>query len=555
MAVAESVQILLYFIVLLAIIPSVGTYMASVFSHESTPLAKVLGPLERGIYRICLIDAREVMHWKKYALTIAALSCVSLVATFALQLVQTALPFNPQHLPNVSWALAFNTATSFVTNTNWQAYSGESTLAYGVQLFALTVQNFVSAAVGMCVLLVVIRALSRERTSDVGNAWVDLVRTIVYVLLPLALVFALFLVSQGVVQNVLPYVMSKGLEGASQLLPMGPAASQVAIKQLGTNGGGFFGVNSAHPFENPTALTNFVQMLGIILIPASQVYMFGVMTKARKHSVMIFIVMLSVVVMGLLLSLWSQLPLGLEGQELRFGKGASVLWSMVTTAASNGSVNAMLDSLSPLAGGVGFLNIVLGEVIFGGVGAGLYGMFLFVLLTVFLAGLMVGRTPEYFGKKLEVFEMKWTLLALIIPSAVVLLGAALSLVLPEGLKGLLNHGPHGMMEMLYAFASAAQNNGSAFAGLGADSFYFNIVLAIAMLIGRFVVIFSVLAIAGSLIEKVKTPPTMATFATDAPIFAVLLWVSVLIVGALTFVPALALSSLAEYFLMLSGASF
>jgi K+-transporting ATPase ATPase A chain len=495
---------------------------------------------------------------------VLSLSFIGLLATFLMQLLQAQLPLNPQALPDVAWPLAFNTAVSFVTNTNWQSYSGEVTLGYFVQLFGLTVQNFLSAATGMAVLLVVARALTRQKTNELGNFWVDIVRCTLYVLLPLSGLFALALVSQGVVQNFLAYLNSASLEGATHLLPMGPAASQIAIKQLGTNGGGFFGANSAHPFENPTALSNFLQMLAILLIPSSQIYAFGILAKARKHAFVLYMVMLVTLVGALLVALWAEgqpnPALGisnlLEGKETRFGIGGSVLWSVVTTAASNGSVNAALDSMSPLATAMSFLQLILGEVIFGGVGAGLYGMFLFVLLTVFLAGLMVGRTPEYLGKKLEAFEMKWALFAIIGPSAtILLLGAVAVVALPLISSGTANEGPHGLSEIMYAFASTAQNNGSGLGGFPTDSALINISLGLAMLLGRFIVIFSVLAICGALVEKTIIPPSQGTFSTDAPIFAVLLFATIFIIGALTFVPVMALSSIMEHFLMTAGRTF
>lgn len=559
----EVVQIVAYPVILIALTSSIGSYMAAVYSGEKTVLGRILGPIENLVYRVCLVNPREEMHWKKYSFAVLSLTMLSLVFTFAFLVFQDVLGFNPNKNTGVPWPLALNTAVSFVTNTNWQAYSAEATLSYGAQLFALSVQNFLSAATGMSILLVVIRALTRERTQNLGNFWVDLTRSILYVLLPLSVLIAIVLVSQGVIQNLSTNIISIGVEGATQLLPMGPAASQVAIKQLGTNGGGFFGVNSAHPFENPTPFSNFLQMLAILLIPSAQVYMFGVMTKARKHALMIYAVMFILFSVSLGVALWSEyqpnLSLAtheaLEGKEVRHGIANSILWSAATTAASNGSVNSMLDSASPLAGAMAFFQIILGEVVFGGVGAGLYGMFLFILLTVFLAGLMVGRTPEYFGKKLEAFEMKWALVAIIAPNSVILLGAALSVFLQAAVASIHNAGPHGLSEILYAFASASQNNGSAFAGLMVDTSYFNLMLAFCMLVGRYVIIFSILLIAGSMVEKTITPPSLGTFTTDVPIFAVLLFFCIFIIGALTFVPAISLSSIAEHFLMGAGQTF
>jgi potassium-transporting ATPase potassium-binding subunit len=543
--------------------PFLGNYMANALVGKRVLISSLLLPIERLIYRTCFIDPTIEMSWKKYASSVLWLSFFGLVTLFLLQTTQQLLPLNPQNLPAVPWDLAFNTAVSFVTNTNWQAYSGETTLSYLVQTLGLTVQNFISAAVGLAVLLAFIRGLIRKNTTTIGNFWVDVVRSILYVLMPLSLILAIVLNNQGVVQNFSSYVTATTLEGAEQVLPMGPAASQIAIKQLGSNGGGFFGVNSAHPFENPTPLSNFLQMLAILLIPSSLVYMFGLLAHQRKHAFMIYMVMLAIFLLALFASLWSehlfnpslQSSSALEGKELRFGITDSILWSSATTASSNGSVNAMHDSLSPIAGGLALLQILLGEVIFGGVGSGLYGMLLFVLLTVFLAGLMVGRTPEYLGKKIEAFDIQMSVLAIVLPSAVVLIGAGISSVLPIPLKSLANSGPHGLSEIIYAWGSAANNNGSAFAGLSVNTNFYNIGLGIAMLLGRFGIIVPVLAIAGNLANKKLISPSAATFATDTPVFAVLLACIVVIIGALTFFPTLALGPLSEHLLMLAGRSF
>ncbi len=563
MSASQYMQIGLYFAALIALTPLLGSYMARVFVGEKTFVTSMFGPVERALYRIGFIDYTEEMDWKKYAGAVLWFSVVGLIATTAVQMLQSDLPLNPQNLPNVSWALAFNTAASFVTNTNWQAYSGENTLSYFSQAAALTVQNFLSAAVGIAVLLAFIRGLVRKNVNTIGNFWVDMTRSTLYVLIPLSIVVALILVSQGVIQNISAYVEATTLEGAKQLLPMGPAASQVAIKQLGTNGGGFFGANSAHPFENPTPLSNFIEMLAILLIPSALVYMFGIMTNARRHALVLYCVMMGVMLVCLSVGLWSEyLPnhsLGLahqlEGKELRFGITNSVLWSITTTAASNGSVNAMLDSVSPLTGCMAMFQLLLGEIIFGGVGSGLYGILLHVLLTVFLAGLMVGRTPEYLGKKIEAREMKLVLIAILLPSAAVLIGAGVSCVLPIALAGLANQGPHGLSEILYAFASTANNNGSAFGGLNVNTNYYNVLLALAMLIGRFGVIFPILAIAGGLAQKKSAPASLATFSTDSLTFSFLLTGVILIVAALTFLPALSLGPIVEHFLMQSGQTF
>lgn len=552
-----------FFCALMLFTPVLGTYMAKAFAGERVMLSPILEPLERLILRICLVNPQEDMHWKRYARAVFWFSLLSLLTVFLLEIFQHVLPFNPHNMKAVPWTLALNTAISFVTNTNWQAYSGETTLSYFTQAVGLTVQNFLSASVGMAVLVAFIRGVKRKNSGTIGNFWVDLIRAVLYVLLPLSIIFAILLMSQGVVQNFSSYVTARTLEGNEQIIPMGPAASQIAVKQLGTNGGGFFGVNSAHPFENPTPLSNFLQVLAILLLPSSLVFMFGVMLNERRHARMIYIVMFGAFVTCLGLSLWSEylgnntlhLANVLEGKELRFGNAMSILWSTATTAASNGSVNAMHDSLSPLAGGLALLQILLGEVIFGGVGSGLYGMLLFALLTVFLSGLMVGRTPEYLGKKIEAFDIQMAVFAIVLPSAVVLLGAGFSCVYPGALKYLLNLGPHGLSGTLYAWGSAANNNGSAFASLSVNNNFYNLGLSIAMLLGRFGVIFPVLAIAGNLAQKKHIPVTSATLATDTPVFAVLLAFVVIVIGALTFLPALSLGPIVEHFLMMAGRSF
>lgn len=554
---------LLYVVVLVSLTPLLGSYMARVFFNQRVFVTPLIKPLENLIYTLCLIDPDEEMHWRSYAKALLWFSFLGFVAVFILQISQAVLPLNPQGLDSVPWLLAFNTAVSFVTNTNWQAYSGENTLSYLVQMLGLTVQNFTSAAVGMAVLVAFIRGLIRKNMSSIGNFWVDVVRSILYILLPLSLLLALVLVSQGVVQNFSPYISATTLEGHNQLIPIGPAASQIAIKQLGTNGGGFFGANSAHPLENPTPLSNFLELLAILLIPSALVYLFAAVTKAYKHALMVYGVMLSIFSLVLVLTIWSEglknpslaTAAAFEGKELRFSIAASALWATATTAASNGSVNAMHDSLSPLAGGLALLQIMLGEIIFGGVGSGLYGMLLFVILTVFLAGLMVGRSPEYMGKKLAAFDMQMAVVGIIVPSAVVLLGAGLSSVAPSLLSSLLNHGPHGLSEILYAWASVANNNGSAFAGFNANTNFFNVAFAIAMMVGRFGVIIPVLALAGSFAHKNTTPPSLATFATDTMTFFVLLTFVIIIIGALTFFPSLILGPLLEHLLLLEGRIF
>jgi K+-transporting ATPase ATPase A chain len=537
--------------------------MASVFEGRRTFLHPAISWLEGLIYRLCGIDDREEMRWRKYTWALVWFNLFGLAVVFVLQVIQKWLPLNPQGLDNVPWALAFNTAVSFMTNTNWQAYSSETTLSYGTQMLALTVQNFVSAATGIAVLLALARGIVRRTSTTVGNFWTDLVRSVVYILLPLSIILAIALVGEGVVQTLAPAATVTTAEGPAQTIPLGPAASQVAIKQLGTNGGGYFNANSAHPLENPTPLSNFLQMLSLLLIPAALIYTYGRMVNARRHAWIIFTVMLVLLVGGLAISLYEEyrpnpavgLATNLEGKELRFGIGNSVLWSVATTAASNGSVNAMHSSLSPLAGGIALFNIMLGEVIFGGVGAGMYGMLLHVMLIVFLAGLMVGRTPEYLGKKIEAKEIQMVIVAILAPSAVILIGAGIACVLPVALASLANAGPHGLSEILYAFSSAAGNNGSAFAGLNANTTFYNVTLALTMLIGRFVVIVPCLAIAGSLAAKKTSAKTAGTFETDNTIFAVLLIGTILIVGALTFFPSLCLGPIVEHFLTGIGRTF
>ncbi len=553
----ELVQIALYLGLLVVCTPLLGGYMARVFKGERTWLTPVLRRVESAIYRLAGVHPNEEQSWKQYALAMMLFNVAGFVLLYVLQLTQRALPLNPAVLPNVEPFLAFNTATSFVTNTNWQAYGGETTMSYLTQMIGLNVQNFVSAATGVAVVIAMTRGLARRQASAIGNFWVDLVRCVLYVFLPLCLVFALVLVSQGVVQNFNGYAQATTLTGEMQLLPQGPAASQIAIKQLGTNGGGFFNVNSAHPFENPTPLTNFLEMLSILLIPAALTHTYGVMVSSKRQGWVIFAAMMALFLAGLAVMLASEygVPGAMEGKETRFGIANSILWGAATTSASNGSVNAMHSSFSPLAGGVALLNIMLGEVIFGGVGAGLYGMLIFVVLTVFIAGLMVGRTPEYLGKKIEAWEIKMAILAVLLPSACILLFSAVASVTEAGLSSRANVGPHGLSEILYAFASGAGNNGSAFAGLNANTPFYNVLLGIAMWIGRFGVILPALAIAGSMGRKKVAPPSSGTFPTDGGLFVALLMAVILIVGALTFFPALSLGPIVEQLLMSSGRVF
>ena len=553
----DFLQIFVTLGVLVLASPYIGRFIYRLIEN-SQPL-----PLESFIYKISGIDGKEQMGWKKYALTLLVFNFIGFVFVFLIQVFQSQLPLNVQNLTDVTWHSALNTAISFVTNTNWQGYSGESTLSYLTQMLGLTVQNFVSAATGIGVALALFRGLTQRSSRSLGNFWKDLTRSTLYLLLPLSLLLAILLISQGVVQNFSEYTKAIGIEGINQVIPQGPAASQIAIKQLGTNGGGFFGVNSAHPFENPTPFSNWLQLLAILLLPASLVFTFGEYAKSNRQAWALFIAMGSLLVLGLSASLTAEfksnptLEIGtsMEGKETRFGIANSVMWSVFTSAASNGSVNAMHSSLSPLSGGIAMFNIMLGEIIFGGVGAGLYGLLLFVILTVFLSGLMVGRTPKYLGKKIEASEMKMVILGVIIPSAAILIGAGISSVLPAGLSSLTNAGPHGLSEILYAFASAGGNNGSAFAGLNANTVYYNLSLGLVMLIGRFGVILPILAIAGSMAIKKQTPKSSGTFATDTPLFVILLIGIILVVGGLTFLPALSLGPIIEHFLMINGRSF
>ncbi len=560
---SEVVQILLYIVLLIALTPVLGALMFNVFTGKKTLLHRVLSPVERFLYKLAGVDAEQEMRWTQYAKALLAFNFFGFLAVFLLQVFQHALPFNPQNTPGVPTALALNTAVSFMTNTNWQAYSGEAMMSYGTQMLGLTVQNFASAATGIAVLLALARGLARKNAGTVGNFWSDMVRSVLYILLPLSILFTIVFVGQGVVQTFSAYSEVSTLEGAVQTIPLGPAASQIAIKQLGSNGGGFFGVNSAHPFENPTPLTNFMQMFALLMLAAALTQTFGKIAGSTRQGWTIFAAMLILFVAGLGISLWAEYGYNtvlhtagiMEGKEVRFGIANSVLWSTATTAASNGSVNAMHDSLSPVAGMVSMVNIMLGEVVFGGVGAGLYGMLMFVIITVFVAGLMVGRTPEYLGKKVEAFEVKMAMIAILAPCAVILVFSAVASVTHTGLASLTNKGPHGLSEILYAFSSAAGNNGSAFAGLNANTDFYNILTAIAMLIGRFGIIVPVLAIAGSMANKNITPPSAGTFPTDKPLFVVLLVAIVLVVGALTFFPALSLGPIIDHLLMQAGVSF
>lgn len=592
-------------IVVLLAIP-LGRYIGKVMNGERVILSTIALPFEKGVYRLLKIDSTDEMDWKKYLFSVLIFSGIGFLFLFVLQLVQGFLFGNPQRIENMSWHLSFNTAISFMTNTNWQSYTGEAQVSYLVQMLGLTVQNFVSAATGIAVLFALIRGFMRVKSKGLGNFWVDMTRVTLYILLPISLVITIGLISQGVVQNLKPaqslqllepiaiYEDGSVIKGATiqatsgevivdgevvkdaqviteQFVPMGPAASQIAIKQLGTNGGGFFGVNSAHPFENPTAFSNLLQLMSILLIPVALCFTFGYSMQDKKQGTAIFIAMFSLLILavaglaiaeqtatpqlaqnGLVdISMDDQAGGNMEGKESRFGIASSVTWTAFTTAASNGSVNAMHDSYTPLGGMIPMLLMQLGEVVFGGVGSGLYGMLSFVILTVFIAGLMVGRTPEYLGKKIEPFEMKWAVLCCLATPIAILVSGGIAAIVPAVMNSLNDSGPHGFSELLYTFTSAGANNGSAFAGFVANTPFINIALGVSMIFARFIPIFCTLAIAGSLVQKKRMATTAGTLSTSNGLFIFLLIFVVLLVGALSFFPALALGPIAEFLIMLS----
>lgn len=560
MSLLDWVEILFFIGMLVLAFPLFGAYIAFVFQRKQYGFSQFLEKVENLFFRICRINPNEEMTWREYAHAVLWFNGLGIFFVFCILIFQGVLPLNPQKLPGVPPLLAFNTAISFATNTNWQAYAGETTMSYFSQMTALTVQNFLSAATGMAVLVAFIRGFTRKLVSTIGNFWADMTRTVLYILLPLSVLLSFFLVQQGSIQTLAPYAEVVTLENKKQTIPLGPVASQVAIKQLGTNGGGFFNANSAHPFENPTGLTNMVEALAILLIPAASVYAFGVMIGNRKQGLILYHVMFSLWLAGLCISLWAQgrdnpvidaWPV-LEGLETRFGVGGSMLWSTSTTATANGSVNAMMSSLSPLAGGVAMMNIMLGEVVFGGVGVGLCGMLAFCLLSVFLCGLMVGRTPEFLCKKVEKREIQWVLVIILFPSACILIGAGIACVLPVALQSLSAKGPHGLSEILYAFASAAENNGSSFAGLNANTPFYNTILGITMLACRLAVLIPSLAIAGSLASKRTMDLSHGGLRTDTLLFGLILLFVILIVGSLTFFPAVALGPIIEHMMMVKG---
>jgi K+-transporting ATPase ATPase A chain len=584
-------QIALFFLITLALAQPIGSYMTVVFERRRTWLDPVLVPIERLLYKLTLINPDEEMKWTEYLASMLLFSFVTLLMTYAIERLQAHLPFNPQHLAGVPANLAWSTAVSFTTNTNWQAYTPETTMSYLTQMLGLATHNFWSAAVGLALAIAFIRGIARKEMKTLGNFWADLTRGTLWVLLPISIVFALALVSQGVIQNLRPYDTAKLMEPqkitapdasgkqvttdvTTQTIAQGPVASQEAIKMLGTNGGGFFNANSAHPFENPTPFSNFLQMLSIFLIPAGLTVTLGQMTKSPKHGWAVFAAMAVLWLAGVSTCYWAEAqasPLyhgidqrisdvqaggNMEGKEVRFGITNSALFATVTTDASCGAVNSQHDSFTPLGGLVPMANILLGEIVFGGVGAGMYGMLIFVILSVFIAGLMVGRTPEYLGKKIEAYDIQMAMLYLLIFPLIILGFSAVAILSPTyGLSSLNNHGPHGLSEILYAYTSATGNNGSAFAGLNSNTDYWNLSLGVAMFCGRFLMLIPMLAIAGSLVQKKSIPATAGTFPVTTPLFTTLLTGVIIIVGALTFFPALALGPVLEHLLLRAGQAF
>ena len=572
---AGILQIVLFCAVLTAGAVLLGAYMAQVYTGGRTWLSPVLNPVERGIFKLCGVHADQEQHWTTYAFATLAFNLAGILVIYAVMRLQAFLPLNPAGEATVAPDLAFNTAISFATNTNWQNYGGESTMSYLTQMMGMTVHNFTSAATGMAVVVALVRGFSRRSAKTIGNFYVDAIRSILHILLPLAIIFTLFLVWQGVPQNFDAYTAATGLDGVSQTIAQGPVASQDAIKLLGTNGGGFFNANSAHPFENPTPLTNFFQMVGLLVISAGLVFSFGRIITDKRQGRALYIAMALMMVVGIGVCTWAEsagnpllTPLGvdqtmsdhapggnMEGKEVRFGIANSAIFATITTDTSTGAVNAMHDSFTPIGGMVPMVNIMLNEVIFGGVGCGLHGMIINVIIAVFIAGLMVGRTPEYLGKKMESKEVKLAVLSILMfPVGVLGLGA-LSIALPAGIPAITAGGPHGLSEVLYAYASATGNNGSAFGGFNGANLYQNVMLAVAMLIGRFLVIVPTLAIAGSLATKKIVPPSAGTFPTHGGLFIGLLIGVILVVGGLTFFPVLALGPIVEQLLLVAGTTF
>jgi K+-transporting ATPase ATPase A chain len=567
MTVIGWLQIILYCVIILALVKPLGWYMTRVFNGERTFLSPVLQPVEIALYRVSGVDERREQHWLTYTVAMLLFHVGGVLIIYGLMRLQAFLPFNPAGQAAVSEDLSFNTAISFITNTNWQNYGGESTLSYLVQMLGLTHQNFLSAATGIVLAVALIRGFARASMRTVGNFWVDVTRCTLYILLPICIVYALFLVSQGIPQTLGDYVEATTLEGAKQTIAVGPVASQIAIKMLGTNGGGFFNANAAHPFENPTALSNFVQMISIFAIGAALTNVFGRMVGNQRQGWAILAVMGVLFLSGVVVTYWAEAngtttlhALGLtggnmEGKEVRFGIVASSLFAVITTDASCGAVNAMHDSFTALGGMIPLINMQLGEIIVGGVGAGLYGMLLFVILSIFVAGLMVGRTPEYVGKKIEAREVKMAMLAILVLPLMYLGWTSVAVVFPQAVASMANAGPHGFTEVLYAYTSSTGNNGSAFAGLSGNTFFYNLTLASAMFVGRFFMIIPAMAIAGSLAGKKSHPPSAGTFPTTGGLFVGLVVGVIVIIGGLTFFPALALGPIVEHLAMTAGTLF
>ncbi len=556
---------ILLFTVLIFLAVFIGKFMALVFEGSRNFLSPIFSPVEKLIYRICRVDPSEEMDWIRYALALLWFNLAGFLLLFIMQLIQGILPFNPQKFGTVQWDLALNTAISFMTNTNWQAYAGESTLTYFTQMVGLTVQNFVSAATGFGAALALFRGFMNKNTTTVGNFWVDLTRATLYVLIPLSVIWTIILSSQGVVQSIGGYVHALTLQGHDQVIAIGPVASQESIKMLGTNGGGFFNANSAHPFENPNWFTNFLELIAILLLPAAFPFMMGYLFKSRKKGFAMFMAMFILLIAGIIFSVITENKgnpvfakagishgINMEGKETRFGVFTSVLWGVMTTAVANGSVNSMHDSFLPLTGLVPMFNMLIGEVIFGGVGVGIIGMLFYAIMTMFLAGLMIGRTPEIYNKKLEIREMIWTLVGIITGPLCALIFTAVACLFPAGLSSRNNGGPHGFSEILYAFASTHGNNGSAFAGLNANTLFYNLMTGAAMLIGRFATIIPALAIAGSLAKKKYIPDTSATFQTSTPLYVVMLVSVVVIFGGLTFFIPFVIGPTLDHLFMYAG---
>ncbi len=564
MGILDIIFILIFFIIVVALAIPLGKYMSRVFTGQRTFMNPIMGPVERFIYRLIGTDETKEMNWKQYAYALIMLNIIGILFLFVLQLIQGYLPLNPEGFSGVSWDSALNTAISFVTNTNWQGYAGETTMSYLTQMTGLAVQNFLSAAIGIAALLVLIRGFTRKNTDKIGNFWVDLTRSLLYVLLPLAVILAIVLASQGVVQTVGPYVTAHTLEGVNQTIAVGPVASQEAIKMIGSNGGGFFNANSAHPFENPNIFTDLLEILAIFLIPIALVFTFGHLIKNFKQGLAIFSVMTVLFGLGLGIALYTESqpnPIlekmgvtgsNLEGKEVRFGVTQSVLWGVATTDVSNGGVNSMHDSVMPLTGLVYMFNICTGEVIYGGLGVGLIGMLFYVILSMFIAGLMIGRTPEFLGKKLGPPEMVLSVIPIVLPHVAILTLAAIAISTTVGVSSLANPSAHGLSEILYAYLSTVGNNGSAFAGLSANTVFYNLTGGLAMLIGRFGTIIPAIALAGLLAQKGKVPITSASFPTTGPLFILIVVAVVILLGALTFFPVFTLGPILDHLFLYGG---